>query len=68
MDIDFRGEVESTDGGARLTITMTLLPKGLLRLVGPLIRRGFQNKEEKNLERIRVALEGSAGASAVDGG
>ncbi len=67
MDIAFRGEVEPTDGGARLTITMTLLPRGLFRLLGPLIRRGFQNKEENNLARLRTVLEGSSGASEVDG-
>ena len=48
-------------------ITMTLLPRGLFRLLGPLIRRGFQNKEENNLARLRTVLEGSGGASAVDG-
>jgi hypothetical protein len=65
MDIAFRGEVEPTGGGTRLTIRMTLLPKGLFRLFGPMIRRGFQKKEEQNLERIRAVLEGSLSSVAT---
>lgn len=65
MDIAFAGDVEPTDDGTRLTITMTLLPKGILRLFGPLIRRGFQKKEEKNLASIRTALETAQSAASV---
>jgi uncharacterized membrane protein len=70
MDIAFSGDVEPTKNGARLTITMKLLPKGLFRLFGPMIRRGFQKKEEQNLASIRAALETaprSASSSAVRG-
>lgn len=66
MDIAFAGDVEPTDDGARLTITMTLLPKGLFRLLGPMIRRGFQKKEEKNLASLRAALETAPSAASTD--
>jgi len=66
MDVAFVGEVEPTEDGARLTITMTLLPKGLLRLLGPMIRRGFQKKEEKNLASIRAALETAPRAASAE--
>jgi hypothetical protein len=62
MDIEFEGDVEPADGGTRLTITMELLPKGLFRLFGPMIRRSFQKKKEKNLANIRAALEQSRDA------
>jgi hypothetical protein len=67
MDIAFAGDVEPTEDGARLTITMTLLPKGLFRLFGPMIRRGFQKKEEENLASIRAALETASNAAGVPG-
>ncbi len=66
MDIAFAGDVEPTEGGTRLTITMTLLPKGLFRLFGPMIRRGFQKKEEKNLASIRAALETAPSAVRME--
>lgn len=66
MDIAFVGEVEPAEDGTRLTITMTLLPKGLFRLLGPIIRRGFQKKEEKNLASIRTALETAPRAASAN--
>ena len=57
LDIAFKCEVEPADGGARITASMTLLPKGLFRILGPLLRREFQKEEEKNMEKIRKAVE-----------
>jgi hypothetical protein len=54
MDIDLAADVEPAGDGAHLTVTMTLLLRGLL---GPLIRRGFQKKEAKNMVSIRAALK-----------
>ena len=57
MDVAFRGEVTKQDSGARLTITMILIPRGFLRLLSPVLRRSFQRGEEKNLASIKAHME-----------
>jgi uncharacterized protein YndB with AHSA1/START domain len=57
MDIAFACKVEPTEGGARITASMTLLPKGLFRIIAPFIRMAFQKEEQKNMEKIRKAVE-----------
>jgi hypothetical protein len=57
LDIAFKCEVKPTEGGARITVSMTLLPKGLFRIMGPLLRRAFQKQEHKNMEKIKKAVE-----------
>ncbi len=57
MDIAFACKVEPAEGGARITASMTLLPKGLFRIIAPFIRRAFQKEEQKNMEKIRKAVD-----------
>jgi len=57
MDIAFTCKVEPAEGGSRITATMELLPKGLLRILSPLIRRSFQKEEQKNMAKIKKAVE-----------
>mgnify|MGYP001826686434 CR=1 FL=1 len=56
MDIAFTCKVEPAEGGTRITASLTLLPKGLLWLIGPLIRMSFQKEEEKNMDKLRKAV------------
>ena len=56
MDIAFTCKVEPNEGGSKITASMTLLPKGLLRILGPFIRKAFQKEEQKNMEKIRKAV------------
>ena len=57
MDVAFHGEVTNQDNDTRLTITMTLLPRGFLRLLSPILKRSFQRGEEKNLASIKAHME-----------
>ncbi len=59
MDVAFRGEVTNQASGARLTVTMTLLPRGFLRLLAPIFRRSFQRGEVKNLASVKANMEGT---------
>ena len=60
MDVAFRGEVTDQANGARLTVTMTLLPRGFLRLLAPILRRSFQRGEVRNLASVKAHIEGTA--------
>ena len=64
LDIGFRVEVVPEVAGARLTITMDLRPKGLLKLAGPMIARGMQRTEIGNLAAIKRTIEGRPGRDA----
>lgn len=57
LDIAFKCEVNPTEIGVRITASMTLLPKGLFRIMGPFLRMAFQKEEEKNMEKIKKAVE-----------
>ncbi len=57
MDVAFKCEVKPTENGAKITASMTLLPKGLFRIMGPFLRMTFQKEEEKNMEKIKRAVE-----------
>ena len=59
MDIAFACKVEPTEGGASITASMTLLPKGLFRIIAPLIRMAFQKEEEKNMEKKICIITGA---------
>jgi len=59
MDLVFRGQVTGQGDETLLTITMDLRPRGLLRLVAPIIRGEFQRNEVKNLANIKAQMEGS---------
>ena len=59
MDVAFRGEVTNQGSGSRLTVTMTLIPRGFLRLLSPILKRSFQRGEVKNLASIKAHMEGT---------
>jgi hypothetical protein len=59
MDVAVRGEVTDQANGARLTVTMTLLPRGFLRLLAPILRLSFQRGEIKNLASVKAHMEGT---------
>jgi uncharacterized protein YndB with AHSA1/START domain len=57
MNVAFSGQVTRQDDEACLTITMDLHPRGILRLLAPVIKGSFQRNEVKNLANIKAALE-----------
>jgi Polyketide cyclase / dehydrase and lipid transport len=58
MDGVMRGEVAPQGGDTLLTVTMTLVPRGFLRLLSPILRSSFQRGEVKNLANIKAYIEG----------
>lgn len=59
MDVAFRGEVTNQGSGSRLSVTMTLIPRGFLLLLSPILKRSFQRGEVKNLANIKAHMEGT---------
>jgi hypothetical protein len=59
MDVDVRGHVSQQDSGTRLTVVMTLIPRGFLRLLSPILKRSFQRGEVKNLASVKAHMEGT---------
>ena len=59
MDVAFRGEVTNQGSGSTLSVTMTLIPRGFLRLLSPILKRSFQRGEVKNLANIKAHMEGA---------
>lgn len=57
MDVAFRGELTNQGSSTRLTVTMTLIPRGFLRLLSPILKRSFQRGEVKNLANIKAHME-----------
>jgi hypothetical protein len=57
MDVAFSGQVTRQGDETCLTITMDLHPRGLLRLIAPVIKGSFQRNEVKNLANIKAAME-----------
>ncbi|MFZ0546989.1 MAG: SRPBCC family protein [Candidatus Promineifilaceae bacterium] len=60
MDVMVRGEVKEQGSGTLLTVIMTLIPRGFLRLLSPILKRSFQRGEEKNLANIKAHIESTA--------
>ena len=58
MDGVMHGEVAPQGGQTLLTVTMTLIPSGFLRLFSPILKRSFQRGEVKNLASIKAHMEG----------
>jgi len=58
MDVDFRGQVAQQGSDALLTVTMTLSPRGFMRLLAPILKRTFQRGEVKNLASVKAHMEG----------
>jgi hypothetical protein len=59
MSIRFRGTVTDAAPGARYTAHLELHPKGLAWLVAPLALLAMRRQDQKNMRRIREALESS---------
>jgi hypothetical protein len=59
MIIRFQGTVADAAPGARYTAHLELHPKGLARLVAPLALLAMRRQDQKNMRRIRQALESS---------
>ena len=57
LDIAFEGRVARSGEGSRLTITMDLRPRGLMKLAAPLLARAMQRTESRNLPALRDAIE-----------
>lgn len=72
LEMIFQGEVLPIPGGARVTATMDLRPKGLLRLASPLLARAMQRNEVQTLANFKRTVEGKqtrlANAGADDEG
>jgi hypothetical protein len=59
MDGVMRGEVAPQGSETLLTVTMTLIPRGVLRLLSPILKRSFQRGEVKNLASVKAHMEGA---------
>jgi deazaflavin-dependent oxidoreductase (nitroreductase family) len=59
MSIRFRGTVTDAAEGARYTAHLKLQPRGLARLIAPLAVLAMRRQDQKNMHRIRQALESS---------
>jgi hypothetical protein len=57
LDVRLEWEVTATDRGARLVVRTLLLPRGLLRLAQPILRRYMRQQWEHHLQRIKARLE-----------
>jgi hypothetical protein len=64
MGIRFRGTVSDAVPGARYTASLELQPRRLAWLVAPLALLAMRRQDQKNMQRIREALESSAVTSA----
>ena len=63
MGVRFHGTVADAAPGARYTAYLELQPKGLARLVAPLALLAMRGQDQKNMRRIREALESSTATS-----
>ena len=57
MRVGWGGEVVRTAAGAHLVLRMRLEPHGLLRLIGPLLRRRMQPDLDRDVSAIKARLE-----------
>ena len=60
MDVVVQGQVAQQGSNTLLTVTMTLIPRGFLRLLSPILKRSFQHGEMKNLARVKAHMEDTA--------
>jgi hypothetical protein len=59
MGCEGQGADPPTEQGSRVMVRTKLRPKGLLALLLPLMRRTMHKREDQNLERVKVILEGT---------
>jgi hypothetical protein len=57
MGIRFRGTVTDAPPGARYTASLELHPRRLAWLVAPVALLAMRRQDQKNMHRIREALE-----------
>ena len=57
MDTAVRGEITRQGSGTLLTVKMTLIPRGFLRLLSPILKSSFQRGEVKNLASVKAHME-----------
>ena len=60
MDVVVQGQVVQQGSGTLLTVTMTLIPRRVLRLLSPILKRSFQRGEVKNLASVKAHMENTA--------
>lgn len=58
MDGVMHGQVSKQGSDTLLTVTMTLIPQGFMRLLSPILRSNFQRGEVKNLANVKAHMEG----------
>jgi len=57
MDGIMQGQVAWQGSSTLLTVTMTLIPHGFLRLFSPIMKWSFQRGEVKNLANVKAYME-----------
>jgi uncharacterized protein YndB with AHSA1/START domain len=67
LDVKVEGLISATELGARLVMRMELRPKGVLRVLLPILGRFMRQQQERNIRAIEKVLEGS-GADSARGG
>jgi uncharacterized protein YndB with AHSA1/START domain len=63
VDFDDMIELSEGDGGTRLTARMSAQPRGLMRLVSPLMARTMRGQFQANWTHLKQALEASDDAA-----
>ncbi|MGH2354615.1 MAG: SRPBCC family protein, partial [Chloroflexota bacterium] len=58
LKANFEGRVQASEEGAHLVMRMELLPRGLLAVAAPLLRRYMQGQQARNVAAITARLEG----------
>ena len=58
LEATTKGLITATQDGARLTMRMELRPRGVPRLLLPLLARYMHRQQRRNLAAIKAMLEG----------
>ncbi len=57
LDVRFRGQVTETPGGCRLAVHNELAPRGLLRVLSPLLSGVLRRSWQRDLRAIKTIVE-----------
>ena len=57
LDVHFRGQVTETPGGCQLAVHNELAPRGVLRLLSPLLSGVLRRSWERDLRAIKTIIE-----------